>query len=58
MAELADPLTRPGGHLVLWLDADAEAAERLGVFRRTTLLPYELPEPAARKRVLGVWVKR
>ncbi|MBL8753629.1 MAG: class I SAM-dependent methyltransferase [Planctomycetes bacterium] len=58
MAELADPLLRPGGHLVLWLDADAVAAERLGPFRRTAILPYDLPDPAARKRVLGAWQKR
>jgi 16S rRNA (guanine527-N7)-methyltransferase len=58
MAEMANPLLRPGGHLVLWLDADAEAPERLGVFRRTALYPYELPAPAARQRVLGHWQKR
>jgi 16S rRNA (guanine527-N7)-methyltransferase len=57
-AELADPLVRPGGHLVLWLDADAPAPERLGPFRRVQLHPYELPAPAARKRVLGHWQKR
>ena len=55
IAELAQPLVRPGGHLVLWLDAEAEAPEKLGHFRRTHLLPYELPEPAARSRRLGVW---
>lgn len=58
MATLADPLTRPGGHLVLWLDADAEAPERLGPFRRVALHSYELPAPAARQRVLGHWQKR
>ncbi len=57
-ALLAEPLLRPAGHLVLWLDADAPAPERLGEFRRTAMLPYELPEPAVRKRVLGVWQKR
>lgn len=55
VAELAAPLTRPGGHLVLWLDADADAPERLGPFRRTQLLRYDLPEPAARQRVIAVW---
>ena len=58
VAEMASPLTRPGGHLVLWLDADAAAPERLGPFRRVQLHPYELPAPAARKRVLGHWQKR
>lgn len=58
LAELADPLLRPGGHLVLWLDADAAAPDKLGPFRRVALLPYELPEPASRKRVLGHWQKR
>jgi len=58
MALMADPLLRPGGHLVLWLDADAEAPERLGPFRRAALHAYELPAPAARQRVLGHWQKR
>ena len=58
LAELADPLTRPGGHLVLWLDADAAAPERLGPFHRKDLLPYDLPAPAARQRLLGHWQKR
>jgi 16S rRNA (guanine527-N7)-methyltransferase len=54
-AELAEPLVRPGGHLVLWLDADAEAPANLGRFRRKKVVDYDLPEPAARKRKLGVW---
>jgi 16S rRNA (guanine527-N7)-methyltransferase len=58
MALLAEPLLRPGGHLVLWLDADADAPERLGPFRRAALHAYELPAPAARQRVLGHWQKR
>ncbi len=58
LAELADPLLRPGGHLVLWLDAAAEVPERIGPFRRAALLGYDLPEPAARHRQLGVWQKR
>jgi 16S rRNA (guanine527-N7)-methyltransferase len=54
MAELADPLCRPGGHLVLWVDAGGldEAGERLGPFRRTAVVAYDLPEPAARRRLL------
>jgi len=55
MAALAGPLLRPGGHLVLWLDADAEAPVGLAGFRRTGLVRYALPEPAARERQLGVW---
>ena len=55
VAELAAPLTRPGGHLVLWLDADADVPETMGPFRRTQLLRYELPEPARRQRVIAVW---
>lgn len=58
MAELADPLLRPGGHLVLWLDVDADAPERMGSLRRGDLLQYTLPAPAERQRRLGVWQKR
>lgn len=58
MAELADPLLRPGGQLVLWLDADADAPERLGSLRRAGLHDYELPAPAARQRRIGRWQKR
>jgi hypothetical protein len=57
VAELADPLLRPGGHLVLWLEADAELPQRLGTLRRAQSLRYDLPEPAARARVLGHWRK-
>jgi 16S rRNA (guanine527-N7)-methyltransferase len=57
VAELADPLLRPGGHLVLWLEADAELPQRLGSLRRVQTLRYDLPEPAARQRVLGHWRK-
>jgi 16S rRNA (guanine527-N7)-methyltransferase len=55
MAALAAPLLRPGGHLVLWLDADAATPAGLGDFRRTQLVRYTLPEPALRERQLGVW---
>jgi SAM-dependent methyltransferase len=58
VAELAAPLVRPGGHLVLWLDADAPCPERIGPFRRKAKIDYELPAPAARHRVLGVWQQR
>ncbi len=57
-AELADPLTRPGGNLVVWLDHDADVPRRLGAFHLTATLPYDLPEPAARRRILGRWQKR
>lgn len=55
---LAEPLLRPGGHLVLWLDADAEVPERLGQCRLVHRHTYDLPEPAARHRQLGHWRKR
>lgn len=55
VAELAQPLLRPGGHLVLWLDADAETPEDLGRMRRERIVDYALPEPAARTRRLGVY---
>lgn len=55
---LAEPLLRPGGHLVLWLDADAEVPDRLGQCRLVRRHVYDLPEPAARRRVLGHWRKR
>jgi 16S rRNA (guanine527-N7)-methyltransferase len=58
MAEMADPLLRPGGSLVLWLDADADAPEKLGPFRRAALHRYKLPAPAERERVLGCWQKK
>jgi hypothetical protein len=57
VAELADPLLRPGGHLVLWLEANAEVPSLLGRLRRAQTLPYDLPEPAPRHRVLGHWRK-
>jgi 16S rRNA (guanine527-N7)-methyltransferase len=60
VAELADPLCRPGGHFVLWVDADglAEAGERLGAFRRTAVVTYDLPEPAPRRRLLLQYRRR
>lgn len=58
LAELADPLLRPGGNLVLWLDADAPAPERLGVFQRAALHRYRLPAPAERERVIACWRKK
>jgi len=58
LAELADPLTRPAGNLVLWLDANAETPDRLGPYRLVDRHDYELPAPAARHRVLGHWKKK
>ncbi|MBL9076083.1 MAG: class I SAM-dependent methyltransferase [Planctomycetes bacterium] len=58
LQELADPLLRPGGSLVLWLEADAEVPERLGPFRLERRIAYQLPAPAARERQLGHWRKR
>ncbi len=55
VAELAAPLARPGGHLVLWLDADAALPVKLDHFRLVDRVDYELPAPAARRRVLGHW---
>ena len=55
VAALAESLVRPGGHLCMWLEAGAEVPERLGKLRHARTVPYELPEPAARKRVLAIW---
>lgn len=57
VAELAAPLCRPGGSLVLWLDQDAPSPDRLGPFRLQRREEYSLPEPAARQRVLA-WYRR
>src|SRR5262249_10572426 len=58
VAEMAAPLLRPGGKLVLGLDADADAPPRLGSFRREQVLDYELPAPAARHRRLAIYASR
>jgi len=58
VAELADPLTRPGGHLVLWLDAGSAPPAHLGPFRLEQNFAYDLPDPAPRHRILGCWKKR
>lgn len=55
VAALAEPLVRPGGHLVMWLEADAEVATKLGRFRHEQTIRYDLPEPAARTREQAVW---
>lgn len=58
VAALADPLLRPGGHLVLWLDADAEVPTSLPACRLDRRVSYDLPEPAARQRLLAVYRKQ
>ncbi len=55
IAEMAQPLLRPGGHLVLWLDAGAEAADVLDRCQREQTIEYNLPEPAVRRRRLAVY---
>jgi 16S rRNA (guanine527-N7)-methyltransferase len=55
VALLAAPLVRPGGHLVLWLEADADAPDSLPPFRRRDLIRYTLPEPAPRPRLHAVY---
>lgn len=58
VAPLAEPMCQPGGHLVLWLESGAELPARLGRFRLVRSVPYDLPEPAARRRLLGIWRAR
>lgn len=58
IGELAGPLVRPGGHLVMWLEADAALPERIGPFRLVARHAYELPAPAGRTRTLAVWQRR
>lgn len=58
VARLAEPLTRPGGHLVLWLEPDADTPEKLGRFRLDEELAYELPAPAPCQRKLAIYDRR
>ena len=58
VAELAAPLLRPGGTLVLWLEHGAETPEKLGALRLVKRHEYDLPEPAARRRILALWRNR
>ncbi|MGE3175153.1 MAG: 16S rRNA (guanine(527)-N(7))-methyltransferase RsmG [Planctomycetota bacterium] len=55
VATLAEPLLAPGGHLVLWLDANAAVPQQLPGCRRAAVVDYDLPAPAARQRRLGVY---
>ncbi len=56
IAAIARTLLRRDGALVLWLDAkpDQNVKETLKGFTPPILVPYELPAPAARKRLLSV----
>jgi len=55
IAQMAQPLVRPGGHLVIWLETDAETPDKLSRFRNCRVIEYELPEPTARTRKLAIW---
>lgn len=55
IAQMAQPLVRPGGHLVIWLENDAETPDKLARFRNCRVIEYDLPEPAARTRKLAIW---
>jgi 16S rRNA (guanine527-N7)-methyltransferase len=55
VAQMAAPLTAPGGHLVLWLDAHTEVGtDPVRGFEVVRELSYDLPAPAARQRRLAV----
>jgi len=55
VASMAESLVRPGGHLVIWLEEDAETPDKIGRFRGCRVIRYSLPEPAARARKLAIW---
>lgn len=55
VAALAAPLLRPGGRLVLWLDAEAPVPERLPGYHRDRRADYRLPAPAERERRIESW---
>lgn len=58
VAGLAQPLIRPGGHVVMWLEDGAEVPAKLGRFQHERTIRYSLPEPASRQRMLAVWSRR
>lgn len=59
VAPAAARLLAPGGDLVVWLDADAPAPQRLtGGLQFVREVAYDLPEPAPRHRRLAQWRKR
>ncbi|MFN3244914.1 MAG: 16S rRNA (guanine(527)-N(7))-methyltransferase RsmG [Planctomycetota bacterium] len=58
VANLAEPLVRPGGSLTLWLEADAEIPQKLGRFQHHKTATYDLPEPAPRTRHLATWTRK
>jgi 16S rRNA (guanine527-N7)-methyltransferase len=55
VAPLAAPLLRPGGHLALWLDGEADPPAAIDRLRRAAVIRYELPAPAARRRQLALY---
>ena len=55
IAAMAGPQVRPGGHMVIWLETDAETPDKIGRFRDCRVIDYTLPEPAVRKRKLAIW---
>ena len=55
IAAMAQPLVRPGGHLVIWLETEAEPPDEIGRFRDCRVIEYALPAPAARNRKLAIW---
>ncbi|MBK8098280.1 MAG: class I SAM-dependent methyltransferase [Planctomycetes bacterium] len=55
IAALAAPLLRRGGHLVLWVDADAAIPDPIELFTPVRTIDYDLPAPAARHRRLSIW---
>ncbi len=57
VASLAAPLLAPGGHLLLWMDGSAPKPQLPGGFRHVERRDYELPEPAARKMQLALYIK-
>lgn len=58
LAELAEPLVRVGGRLVVWLEENADVAEQMRSFRLHRRLCYRLPAPAERARQLVVWERQ
>ncbi|MFK7743207.1 MAG: 16S rRNA (guanine(527)-N(7))-methyltransferase RsmG [Planctomycetota bacterium] len=54
---MAEPLVRPGGHMVLWLEAEAEPPNKIGKLRQERCVRYELPAPAQRVRQLALYAR-
>jgi len=58
VANLAEPLVRPGGHLAIWLEEEADIPTKMGRFHHHKTVTYTLPEPAARTRHLATWTRK